>query len=170
MAVERSRAAGGRSRGRGLVLLALLIFLALGALATMLAAEVWATTRQRERETELLFVGEQYRRAIESYWRATPGRAKALPLSVDVLLQDDRFPTPVHHLRRAYPDPITGGELELIRVGNGIAGVRSPSKAAPMKAAGFPPRYQQFEGQASYDQWQFVFVPPRSGTRLPPPR
>jgi type II secretory pathway pseudopilin PulG len=172
MAADKSltncRDAPGRG-ARGLVLLAVLIFLALAALATGLAAEVWATTRQRDRETELLFVGDQYRRAIESYWRATPGRAKTLPPSLAVLVQDDRFPVPVHHLRRVYADPITGEDLVLIRQGGAIAGVQSPSRAAPLKVAGFPARYRQFEGAASYEQWQFVFVPPRSGSRTPPP-
>ncbi len=156
-----------RRKARGLVLLALLIFLALASLATMLAAEVWATARQRDREAELLFVGDQYRRAIESYWRSTPGRVKTLPVSVDVLLQDDRFPTPVHHLRRPYSDPMTGEAFVLVRQGGAIAGVQSASKATPLKMAGFPVRYRLFEGAQSYEQWQFVFIPPRSGIRTP---
>src|SRR5438045_1702979 len=94
----------GAGEARGLVLLALLIFLALAGLATALGAESWATVRKRDRETELLFVGDQYRRAIESYWRAGRGRARTLPPSLEVLLADDRFPTPVRHLRRLYPD------------------------------------------------------------------
>jgi type II secretory pathway pseudopilin PulG len=154
----------------GLVMLALLLFLALAALATALGAEAWATARKREREAELLFVGEQYRRAIESYWRQTPGRAKTLPVSLESLLADDRFPTPVRHLRRLYPDPITGAAFVLLRQGAGIAGVQSQSEDAPMKTANFPLRYRQFEAAKSYQQWQFVFVPPRVGPRVVPPK
>jgi type II secretory pathway pseudopilin PulG len=162
---------GTRShRARGMVLLAVMLFLALASLAAALAAEVWATTLRRERETELLFVGDQYRRAIESYWRATPGRVKTLPLSLDVLLTDDRFPTPVHHLRRLYADPMTGEELVLLRQGGAIAGVQSGSKDAPLKTANFPVRYQQFEAAQSYEQWQFVFTPPRGAPRAAPPK
>jgi type II secretory pathway pseudopilin PulG len=162
---------GLRSRkSRGLVLLALLIFVALASLATGLAAEVWATARQRDRETELLFVGDQYRRAIESYWRVTPGRVKSLPVSLEALLNDDRFPTPVQHLRRLYTDPITGEPFVLVRLANGIAGVQSPSKDAPLKTANFPLRYRQFEGAIAYEQWQFVFTPPRGALRAAPPR
>ena len=164
------RVEGGRQarQARGLVLLALMLFLALASLATALGAEVWATARQRERESELLFVGDQYRRAVESYWRATPGRVKTLPASLETLLADDRFPTPVRHLRRLYPDPLTGEPFVPVRLGNGIAGVHSSSKDAPLKTANFPPRYQQFEGVPSYEQWQFVFVP--RGAVLPAPR
>lgn len=158
----------GRRHARGLVLLALLIFIALASLATSLGAEVWATARKREREAELLFVGDQYRHAIESYWRVSPGRAKTLPVSVDVLLDDDRFPTPVHHLRRLYTDPMTGQAMVLVRQANGIAGVQSASTDAPLKTANFPYRYRQFEGAKSYEQWQFMFTPPRGALRGAP--
>ena len=158
--MRRDRIAPAR-RARGLVLLALLLFVALSSLWVGLSAEVWSTARQRDRETELLFAGEQYRHAIESYWRATPGRAKGYPPSIDVLLTDDRFPMPVHHLRRRYLDPITGGEFGLVREPAGITGVYSISKDAPRKVAGFPARYQHFSGAEAYEQWRFVFVPPR---------
>lgn len=158
------------ARARGLVLLALLIFVALSSLWVGLAAEVWATARQRDREAELLYVGEQYRKAIESYWRATPGRVKTLPQSLDVLLTDDRFPMPIHHLRRLYADPITGGEMAVMLEGPAIIGVYSNSKDTPKKVASFPDRYQHFSGATSYDQWRFVFVPPRGFRRVTAPR
>lgn len=145
----------------GIVLLAMLLFIALASLGVALAAEVWGKVRQREREAELLFVGDQYLHAIESYWRATPGRVKALPTSLQDLLTDNRFPATVRHLRRLYPDPVTGGEFSVVLVGPGIAGVYSTSTDAPSKVANFPNRYSSFEGAASYDQWRFVFVPPR---------
>lgn len=150
-----------RQRVFGIVLLGLLLCLALASLAVALAAEVWATARQREREAELLFVGEQYRRAIESYWRASPGPVKTLPKSIDNLLADDRFPMPVRHLRKRYPDPVTGGELRPILAGGALTGVFSPSRDTPLKTAGFPARYMHFAASASYDDWRFVFQPPR---------
>lgn len=144
---------------RGLVLLALLIMLVLVGVAALAAAEVWATTLKREREKELLFIGDQYRRAIESYWKIGPGR-RAYPTSIDVLLTDDRFPNPVHHLRRAYRDPMTeAGEFEPIMLANSLTGVHTTSTDAPIKVAGFPPRYRQFENADSYSKWQFVFLP-----------
>ena len=46
-------------------LLALIVFI--GLMLTM-ASHVWSTTAQRERETQLLFIGHAYRMAIASYF------------------------------------------------------------------------------------------------------
>jgi len=158
-------AAPGRARGaRGLVLLALLIMIVLVGIGALGAAELWATTLRRDREEQLLFVGDQYRRAIRSYWGMSPGR-RAYPPSIAVLLTDDRFPVPVHHLRRAYRDPMTeSGEFEPIVQANAIVGVHSTSTDEPMKQAGFRAPYQDFQGADMYARWQFVFLPP--GARI----
>jgi type II secretory pathway pseudopilin PulG len=147
------------SRSSGLVLLALLIMLILVAVGALAAAEVWSTTLKREREVELLFIGNQYRRAIEEYWKMSPGR-RAYPPSIDVLLTDNRFPNPVHHLRRVYRDPMTeSGEFQPVMQANALIGVHSTSTDVPIKKAGFARVYAQFESAESYDQWQFVFLP-----------
>jgi type II secretory pathway pseudopilin PulG len=165
---------GRAGRTRGLVLLALLIMLILIAVAALAAGEVWATALKREREAELLFIGDQYRRAIADYWKMTPGR-RAYPPSVDNLLTDDRFPNPVHHLRRAYRDPMTeSGELELIKQGSAVVGVHSTSLDTTIKRAHFPKPYTQFDQAENYSQWQFVFNPPgtygpNAGAPLPAP-
>ncbi|MEO8186402.1 MAG: type II secretion system protein [Burkholderiaceae bacterium] len=145
----------------GLVLLGLLLLLVLAALGALMGGEVWATAVQREQEEQLLFVGEQYRRAIENYWRATPGRVKTLPSSLAVLLEDDRFPMPVRHLRRLYRDPFDAeADWGLVKIDNGIAGVYSASSAIPLKRRGFSNRYAQFEDATAYKQWRFVFQIP----------
>jgi len=148
----------------GLVLLGVLLLLSLAALSALVAGEVWAAAVQREREEQLLFVGEQYRRAIESYYRATPGRVKTLPNSLSVLLEDDRFPMPVRHLRLLYPDPLNEqSEWGLVKIDSGIVGVYSSSTLTPLKRRGFPGRYAHFEDAKDYKQWRFVFqVPGRS--------
>lgn len=169
MRPERTRVAPAASSA-GLVLLALLVFIALSSFTALVVAETWALTRQREREAELLFVGEQYRRALESYWRMSPGPMKTLPVSIEQLLVDDRFPQPVMHLRRAYIDPITGESLQLVKSGNVIVGVQSGSQDTPVKVANFPERYAQFESATSYRQWRFIFTPPRAASRPGPPR
>jgi type II secretory pathway pseudopilin PulG len=162
------RAAYGRlarkawGRQSGLVLIAFLLMLMLVAVGALSAGETWATTRKREREAQLLWVGEQYRKAIESYWRATPGPRKVLPSSIDQLLNDDRFPNPVHHLRKAYADPLDESQdLEPIKVNNALVGVHSKSEETPMKIANFSRRNVTFEDAADYAHWNFVFVPPQ---------
>ena len=152
----------GRAQA-GLILLALLLMLALGGLASLLGAEVWATTMQREREAQLLFVGDEYRRAIASYYQMSPTPVKVLPKTLDDLVEDDRFPNPVQHLRRLYPDPMTdSADWGLVMLGEGIAGVHSLSAAPTLKRADFPNRYKDFEAAKTYDQWRIVFkaLPP----------
>lgn len=152
---RRSPRPGGQG---GAVLLAALLFLLILTLGAGTLVESMKTQAQREREEQLLFVGDQYRRAIASY-RAIigPGGARSLPASLDDLLADHRFPTPIHHLRRLYPDPMTGKpDWELVRLGNGIAGVRSRSHAEPIKQAGFEPSYSHFEGKPRYADWVFA--------------
>ena len=152
---------------RGIVLVALLLGMAFMGVLALLGADVWATTLRHERETELLFAGDQVRAAIRRYYYATPaGQRRTLPPSLDELLEDHRFPTPVHHLRRLYPDPITGSaNWGLVRVGDRIAGVYSPSEDKPMKRTGFDPSEALFEGRESYKDWAFVFIPPVSRRR-----
>jgi type II secretory pathway pseudopilin PulG len=157
-----------RSGERGVVLLVLLLALALLAIGLVNAVDVWSMSRQRDREKELLFVGDQYRQAIQRYYSAAPrGGQRGYPTSLEVLLDDDRFPTPVHHLRRAYPDPITGkAEWGLLKAGDRIVGVYSLSEAAPIKQAGFSPVHQVFKDAASYKDWVFAYVP-RRGVAVP---
>lgn len=128
----------------------------------MAAEDVWSVARQREREKELLFVGDQYREAIRRYYvGAPPGTARVLPPSVKVLLSDDRYPVPVRHLRRAYPDPITGkSEWGMVRVNDQILGVYSLSEKKPMKQAGFVPLHQAFKDAETYRQWVFAAAVP----------
>lgn len=157
-----------RPAERGIVLIALLLMLMLVGIGALSAAEVWSTTRKREREVELLWVGDQYRAAIESYWKTTPGPRKILPSSIAQLLNDDRFPNPVHHLRAAYRDPMDEQtDFDLIVVNNALIGVHSTSTQVPLKIARFPRRYGKFADAKDYTQWQFVFVPPVAPVNTP---
>lgn len=155
---------------RGIVLLALLLTMALGSIAAMTALNTWATVRQREDEQELLFIGQQFQAALLSYYQRSPG-VKTLPSTLEQLLEDDRFPMPVRHLRRVYLDPMTGqADWGLVRENNRIRGVYSLSHRAPIKQANFPPRLEALENKASYDQWKFlVDLPkPANGARSAP--
>jgi hypothetical protein len=85
-----------------------------------------------------------------------------LPPSLAVLLDDDRFSIPKHHLRRAYRDPITGSaEWGQVLVGDRIIGVYSLSEGQPIKQAGFGPPYQSFADAHAYRDWIFTYQLPR---------
>lgn len=150
----------GAARSRGVVLMGLMVLLALAGLAAVQFAESAVTARQRERETQLLWVGRQYRQALESYYRATPGTLKHLPVSLDELLRDSRFPNPVRHLRRLYADPLQPEvPWGIVRRGNQIIGVYSQSDEAPLQRSSFGPGFEAFEGVAQYSAWRFLFIP-----------
>lgn len=157
---QKTRHAPAHTKSRGFMLLALLIVLALGGITLMAAVDVWTLQRQREREQQLLFVGDAYRQAIRRYYFGAPaGSPRTLPTNLESLLEDDRYPVPVRHLRRLYPDPITGkagwGE---VRVGDRIAGVYSLSETRPVKQAGFAPVDDSFTGSSRYREWVFSFT------------
>ena len=142
---------------RGFTLLGLLFLVA--GLGVSLAAlgTVWQNVNQREKEAELLFVGDQYRRALLSYYRQAPGGDQHYPKKLGDLLRDPRFPNTVRHLRRLQPDPVTGGDFILVRdPEGGIKGLHSAAVAAPKKTAGFAPEYARFEGATHYSDWVFL--------------
>nr|WP_180206145.1 type II secretion system protein [Pseudomonas sp. SbOxS1]NYU06361.1 type II secretion system protein [Pseudomonas sp. SbOxS1] len=120
------------------------------------AGELWSTASRRDRERQLLWVGTQYAQALRSYYRSSPGLAQ-YPKELADLLQDERFPNAKHHIRQLYPDPIGGGEWFLMRGFDGrITGISSPSTELPLKQADFPSQWSDFNGMASYKDWQFV--------------
>lgn len=159
-----------RASARGVVLMGLVVLLALTGLALLKFGESAATARQRERETQLLWVGQQYRAALESYYRSTPGPVKHLPPTIEELVRDSRFPNPVRHLRQAYPDPMQPEvPWGIVRRGNQIIGVYSQADGAPLRRSGFAPGLENFEGAAQYSAWRFLFIPRVAAPTTPHP-
>ena len=130
--------------------------------------EVWGTAAKREKETQLLFVGHEYRKAIERFYLSGPQRA--YPRTLEDLLKDPRRPGTERYLRRLYPDPITGkNEWGLVKAPDGgILGVHSLSSEAPLRKAGFKVRDAGFERAQSYADWKFVHAAPITPTGKPP--
>jgi type II secretory pathway pseudopilin PulG len=154
-------------RQRGFSYLLVLFFIASIAAGLAAVGELWATSRQQEREIELLFAGNAIRQAIAAYYLATPGPLKQYPPSLEALLKDPRYPN-ARYLRQLYPDPMTGStEWALIKAPQGgIMGVASASERAPLKRAGFRDPNRVFEDQAMllkdklrYRDWEFIYVP-----------
>jgi type II secretory pathway pseudopilin PulG len=130
------------------------LLVAMMGLALTQAVPMWQTVQQRDKEEELLFVGNQFRRAIARYYAA----GGAYPRQLEDLVKDPRFPGVRRFLRKVYRDPITGGaEWGLVKLpGDLITGVYSLSEAEPIKKAEFSLADQSFEGKTKYSEWQFV--------------
>lgn len=144
----------------GFSLLFVLFSIALLSITLTAASLVWSTELREQKERELLFVGQEYRNAIRSYYLMIPGRPE-YPTSLQSLILDPRFPNTVRHLRKIYPDPLTGHALALVRdpQGGGIMGVYSNATGTPVKVAGFDLADGQFKNASSYAQWLFIFTP-----------
>lgn len=140
----------------GVTYLALLFAVALGSIGLAGTGALWQMEARRDKERELLFVGEEYRRAIASYYDHSPGDPQ-YPARLADLVADPRFPMPVRHLRRLYADPMSvDGQWEVIRRGGRIVGIASRSMQAPIKVGDFPAEQAAFEGAGRYADWQFV--------------
>jgi type II secretory pathway pseudopilin PulG len=171
-----------RASMRGFTYLGLLFAIVLLGVVLAATGIVWHTQNRREMEQELLFAGEQYMKAIAGYRAVLVNGQGMLPKSLDELLEDKRFPMPVRHLRRHYRDPVANSpEWGLIRSGEGIAGVFSPSREMPLKTANFGTCCAGFGGARSYADWKFTVdasappvqqagaAPAAPTTTVPPP-
>ena len=142
----------------GFMYVALLFVVAVIGIGLAAAAQIWHTNSKREKEAELLFIGDEFRRALASYAASSPG-APRYPASLDQLVRDDRFPQVRRHLRRIYRDPLTGTtEWGLVPSPLGIIGVYSLSDESPLKQGGFPTPYESFATAATYQDWKFVYT------------
>src|SRR5215467_10649123 len=60
------------------------------------------------------------------------------------------------------------GEWDYLRSPTGgIMGVRSRSKAKPIRQHDFPPAVRHFDGRQRYDQWVFQYPNPSTGNPIP---
>lgn len=157
MPVGRSR----RFRQAGAAYLWVLLALVALGLGLGRALDVYHHELQRQEEARLLYVGEQFRRAIASYYRASPGGTGEYPISLEDLLRDTRFFGLHRHLRRIYSDPLAPGQAwGLVKDGDGrVRGIYSRAEGVPIKQDGFPVGYAEFRGAQSYGDWQFVYLP-----------
>lgn len=150
-------------RQGGFSYLWLLLLIALLGLGLTRVVEIEATATQRDKETELLFIGDQFSRALNSYWRtaATP-EMRVYPASLDDLLLDRRDGQLRRHLRKVFVDPVSGrAEWGLLRAGGRIVGVHSLSTLRPIKQGNFAPENEALQGKEQYAEW--IFGPSLAG-------
>ena len=119
-----------RRSERGYILITIILFVSLIAIAAVIMAPVIAFQVKRDREEELIHRGVQYSRAMKHFVKKF-GR---YPTRIEELENTNQ----VRFLRRRYKDPITGKDFKILHMGDvqmsfgaGIAG------ATP--AAGLPP-------------------------------
>ena len=149
----------------GYILVGLLILIMVAGYALAAAGTKFSEARKREREQELLKVGDTIRKAIGNYYNQTPGVVKQFPPNLEALIRDDRFPQPKRYLRKLYIDPVTQREgwgiLEA--PSGGVMGVYSLSDAKPYKSKNFRSIYQHFENKKYYGEWYFAYIPISKG-------
>jgi type II secretory pathway pseudopilin PulG len=112
---------------RGYILVVLLVGMAISAIWLAAALPVWRQQAQRERETELIFRGQQYARAVALYYK----KFGTLPTDVDTLVSQ-RF------LRRKWKDPITGDDFNVLYAGGATPGDSSGTSPSNRGGASGP--------------------------------
>ena len=142
---------------KGFTLMGAMIMVAAMGAGLAVYGQMASHAAQREKEAELLFRGNQYRQAIESFYK----KDQKYPRALAELLEDRRYPNPAHHLRKLHADPITGRpEWGLMEApGGGIMGVYSKSEDAPVKTGGFSLANKTFADAKRYADWQFFYTP-----------
>ncbi|MBP6057618.1 MAG: type II secretion system protein [Nitrosomonas sp.] len=88
----------------GFVYLWALFAVVLAGIVMAGTGQMWQTKSQREKEAELMFIGEEFRKAIMSYHNSG---TKQYPDSLEDLLKDERSPNIKRHIRKIYLDPLT---------------------------------------------------------------
>jgi len=145
----------------GFTYIGLLFAIAILGFAMAAVGTVWSAAAKRDREQQLMWTGGQFRRAIASYYTNGPPGVREFPRDLADLLEDRRGPIVRRHLRRLYPDPVTGiFDWQVLRLPDAsIIGVASSSTQAPLKRAGFPDADSTFENASCYCDWRFVYLP-----------
>jgi type II secretory pathway pseudopilin PulG len=161
--------AGNPDTQHGFTYVAMLFALAIFGIGLAAVGESWSAASQRDKEEQLIQIGNQYVRAIGSYYLRSPGSLKTYPLSLEQLIDDQRFVGIARHLRQLYRDPISNAqEWGLVRAPDGgIMGVYSLSDNPTLRQQplllpdAFP------VAGARYVDWKFVYQTPPAGKTAP---
>lgn len=150
-----SRSNNSRRQG-GFAYLWTLMLVAFMGVGLTIAADLYATAMRRDKERELLFIGHEFRHALEAYNKANG--AGQYPLTLEELLKDPRFPNARRHLRRLYNDPITGKpDWALVLQQGRIVGIRSTSTRRPIKQDNFDDDDAGLAKKPRYADWIFAY-------------
>lgn len=156
-----------KAREDGFTYLGLLALIVVMGVVLAGAAQVWHVAMKRDKEQELLFVGNQFREAIKRYYENSPAMSRRYPSTLEELLSDPRYPSTQRYLRKIYADPVRGNvNWGLVKGPSGeILGVYSLSEDEPIKKANFSSADKGFEGRMKYADWKFMYVQGQSSAR-----
>lgn len=145
---------------RGVTYLWMLFLVFLLGLVLGRFVEIYSTETERQKEAELLLIGDQYREAIKQYYQSAPGYQKKYPEKLTDMLKDSRYLTTRRYLRQLYQDPVTNQPFTTIPAPDGgVMGVMSPSSKPPVKLAGFSKNDSFFTNAKRISDWQFLYIP-----------
>ena len=141
-------------RQEGFTYIALLIGVAIVGATLAAVGQVWQTVLRHDRERDLIFIGDQFRLAINSYYASN----RRYPSSLDDLVLDNRNAGVKRHLRKIFIDPMTGhAEWGLVTLPDGeIVGVHSLSEDVPFMKKGFRLADADLEDKDKYSDWVFM--------------
>lgn len=119
---------------------------------------LWADQAQRDREAELIRIGTLYAQALENYRKLSPGTLKRYPLTLQALLEDERFLGTKRWMRKLYTDPVRPGQpFGLIRDEEGrISGVFSTSTDTPLRREALDLKVTLLPAARRYSDWRFT--------------
>jgi type II secretory pathway pseudopilin PulG len=155
--MRAGRPANGSSE-RGFTYVWVMTAVAILGVGLAAVGPLWSDAVKREREQELLRIGQIYAQAIGSYYRSSPGSQKRYPPSLEALLLDTRFVGTYRHLRRLYTDPLKPSQAwSVIRAADGgVLGVFSQSVDAPLRREPLDLGITVLPAASKYSDWQFV--------------
>jgi len=140
----------------GFTYIGLLLFIAIFGIGFSVIGMSWEYQVRSEKEKQLLFVGSEFRKAINSYYTYAPDAIKVYPSSLNDLLLDRRVSTIKRHLRKIYVDPMTGQpNWFLLKEQGRIIGIYSRSNLVPFKKTAFDEANAGFAFKKSYQEWIF---------------
>ena len=151
------RAARRPSRAeQGYILLTLMLFVALVAIALAVEMPILKQQIQRDQEEEMVHRGAEYARAIRRYYRKF-GR---YPVSIELLESQNNL----RFLRKRYKDPVNGEDFQILHMTDVKLSFGSRSLGRPINSAFNP---GDSAGTASDPNAAHGTTTPASGTTTP---
>jgi len=150
-----------QQKQRGFAYVWTLLLVAFFAASSLLAFRLESSLTTRSREADLVWIGLQFRKALQQYYMDNQDKQDRYPRTLEELTDPKGQLVPKRYLRRIYIDPMTGNtDWGVVRSpGGGILGVYSKAAGEPRKKHGLPKELESFGKATSYRDWLFAYDP-----------